>query len=99
MSKLTDLKAFLQPRKFSVGPKVPELVAAEWGQDPGLFTLRFPASMLPGPFLSPSPGAAEQMTGSLEGGTDVVGFHFMMGPLEVFLSANDHSRKTLCILH
>lgn len=92
MSKLTDLKDFLQTRKFSVGPKFPELVAAERGPP-------FPCFQASWSRPRPSPGAAEQMTGSLEGGTDAVGFHLMMGPLEVFLSANDHSRKALCILH
>lgn len=71
---------------------------AEWGQHLGLLTVRHTASCQPPP-LSPSPRAAEQMTGSLEAGTDAVGLHLMMGPLEAFLSANDHSRKMLYILY
>lgn len=78
--------------------KVTELGTAEWGQHLGLLTVRHTASCQPPP-LSPSPRAEEQMTGSLEAGTDAVGLHLMMGPLEAFLSANDHSRKMLYILY
>lgn len=39
------------------------------------------------------------MTGSPGAQTDAVGLHLMVGPLEVFLSANDHSRKRLYIVY
>lgn len=39
------------------------------------------------------------MTGSPGAQTDAVGLHLMVGPLEVFLSANDHSKKRLYIVY
>lgn len=81
--------------------EVTELVGAERGQHIVLLTFCLIASMLTSqsPPIRPLPGAAEQMTGSLKNGTDAVGFHLVMGPLEVFLSANDRSRKMLYILY
>lgn len=72
--------------------KVTELGTAEWGRPLGQLTPHHTAASRPPP-LSPSPRAAERMTGSPESGTDAVGLHLTMGPLEVFLSANGHSRK------
>lgn len=54
--------------------EVTELVGAEKGQRIGLLTLCLTASVLTFQSLPlrPSPGAAEQMTGSLEDETDAV---------------------------